>query len=372
MIATFLRIPRRGAKLPSFESYQLMKYSRIGRRGFMHVVGAASFVSPAKAMSRSNSKQKIIFDTDPGIDDAMALLFIQKSPVLELVGITTVAGNGLIDTVTRNTLYLKDRFGIKAPIAKGAGPALDGSVSPASTRVHGENGLGDILIPPMSENTLDPRPGWKFISDIVRQYPGEVTLVAVGHFTNLAQALRYDPDVVKFVKDVVVMGGAFGFDGYLGNRTPCAESNIYGDPIAADEVFSAQWKVTIVGLDVTMKLPVKFNEIDQLKQSNDPACQLLWAISRKYVNYYRQEGLDHIYIHDAAAVAAAINPALFTRRSGAVRVVTEGFARGETIQKPDDRHYLISNWDNRPSQSVCIDVDSSKLKNLFFETILKK
>lgn len=337
----------------------------------MHVVGASSFVSPGNAMPRPASRQKIIFDTDPGIDDAMALLFIQKSPLLELVGITTVAGNGLIDTVTRNTFYLKEHFNIRASVAKGAGPALDGSISPASTRVHGENGLGDILIPPVSENTLDPRPAWKFISDIARKYPGEITLVAVGHFTNLAQALRHDPDVVKFVKNVVVMGGAFGLDGYLGNRTPCAESNIYGDPIAADEVFSAQWKVTIVGLDVTMKLPVKFDEIDQLKQNTDPACRLLWDISRKYVNYHRQEGLDHIYIHDAAAVAAAINPALFTTKSGTVRVVTDGFARGETILKPDDRHYLISNWDNRPSQSVCIDVDSFRLKKLFFDTILK-
>ena len=117
--------------------------------------------------------------------------------------------------------------------------------------VHGENGLGEIEIPgEINVRELDI-PAHRFIIETVRRYPGEVRLLAVGRMTNLALALREDPGIAGLVKDVVIDGGAFGYNGHLGNVTPCAEANIYGDPQAAEEMFAARWPISVIGLDVT-------------------------------------------------------------------------------------------------------------------------
>src|SRR6185437_5997170 len=174
-------------------------------------------------------KLQVVFDTDPGIDDAMALLLLARHPEVELLGVTTVFGNGGIETVTRNALHLKDRFGFTAPVAQGAAGAIDDMAVPhAAHLVHGDNGLGGIALPATIHATLDPRPAHQLIIDLIRQRPGEIT---------------------GLVKEVVVMGGAFGRNGHTGNVTPVAEANIFGDPVAADIAFGATWPVVIVGLD---------------------------------------------------------------------------------------------------------------------------
>lgn len=200
-------------------------------------------------------KLKVIFDTDPGIDDAMALLLLARHPDIELLGITTVFGNSGIDTVTRNALFLKDRFGLSAPVARGAGHAIDDVAVPQAAHfVHGENGLGNIALPATLQATPDARPAHQLLIDLIHQQPGEITLIAVGRMTNLALALRAAPDIARLVKQVVVMGGAFGRNGHTGNVTPVAEANIIGDPVAADIAFGASWPVVIVGLDVTKEV----------------------------------------------------------------------------------------------------------------------
>src|SRR5262249_1005518 len=160
---------------------------------------------------------KIIFDTDPGIDDAMALLLLARHADVELLGVTTVFGNGGIEAVTRNALFLKDKFGFAAPVARGADRAIDAvAPPPAVPPVHGDTGLGNIELPTTIRATLDPRPAHRVIIDLVRQHPREVRIIAVGRMTNLALALREDPEIVGLVKDVVVMGGAFGRNGHTG------------------------------------------------------------------------------------------------------------------------------------------------------------
>ncbi len=136
------------------------------------------------------------------------------------------------------------------PVAKGASVTIDPSRQERAwpTFVHGDNGLGDIEVPETIDLPLDPRPAYQFIIDTVRANPGEVTLVAVGRMTNLALALKEDPEIARLVKDVVIMGGNF----YVpGNVSPVAEANIHGDPEAADIVMTAPWKVVVIGLDVT-------------------------------------------------------------------------------------------------------------------------
>ena len=162
---------------------------------------------------------KVIFDTDPGIDDAMALLYLSKLPQIDLLGITTVVGNASIDVTTRNALFLRQRFGIAAPVIQGAGETLDGVAKPEPVVVHGHNGLGDIDIPAMDRSGLQAGTAAQFIIDTLRAHPGEVTLIAVGRMTNLALALRQAPEIARLARQVIIMGGAFGYAGRSGNVT---------------------------------------------------------------------------------------------------------------------------------------------------------
>jgi inosine-uridine nucleoside N-ribohydrolase len=316
--------------------------------------------------------QKVIFDTDPGVDDAMALLFLHRHPQIDLVGVTTVFGNASIDQTTRNAQFLHRAWGIQAPIAKGAGRAIEPSRAddhPAAV-VHGEDGLGNIGVPASVEWPIDPRPASQFIIETVRAHPGEVTLVAVGRMTNLALALKADPEITGLVKEVVVMGGAFDVNG---NVTPAAEANIYGDPEAADMVFTAPWKVTIFGLDVTMKTLMSSSYLANMASGQDEALRLLVELSQFYVDFYRQRvGLDGMAIHDSCACVYLAAPELFEYRSGPVRVVCGGLADGKTIQAPDSgRRYESSAWDGQPSQSVAVAVQPDRVLEVLRAALTK-
>ena len=316
-------------------------------------------------------KKKIIFDTDPGVDDAMALLFLHLSPLVELVGITTNFGNGTIATTTRNALYLKQRFGIEAPVAGGAAQPLVGEAGPPPTFVHGHNGLGDIELPARLESEALDLPAHRFLIETIRRNPGEICIVAVGRMTNLARALREDPQIAGLVREVVIMGGAFGHNGHSGNVTPVAEANIFGDPQAADEVFGAAWPITVVGLDVTQQTRMTTEYLRALGENGGEAGRLIWEISRFYEDFHFSSGLDSIYVHDSSAVAYALQPDLFSVRRGPIRVVTEGLAYGQTIQKPDSNKVPAPAWDDRPSHAICTDVDADTLLNLYYQTVVQ-
>ncbi len=316
-------------------------------------------------------RQKVIFDTDPGVDDAMALLYIDRCGALDLLGVTTVLGNSDIDTVTRNALYMKQRFGLKAPVAKGAHQPLKRPRSDSPTHIHGKNGLGDAPIPEKLSVEADPRPAWQFIVDTVRAHPGEVTLIAVGRMTNLALALQHDPGIAKQVKAVSIMGGAFGVNGHSGNVSPVAEANIIGDPEAADAVLTAPWAVTVVGLDVTHETIMTREYLSDLREPGGDAGDFIWETTRGYEAFYKEQvGLDGIACHDSLAVAAVVDPSLFETRTGPVRVVTEGIALGQTIQKHQRRAYRIDHWDPHPHQTVCVGVDSQRFLDAYRAAII--
>ena len=311
---------------------------------------------------------KVIFDTDPGVDDAMALLFLHNHPDIDLIGITSVFGNASIETTTRNALYLKQQWDIAAPVAKGLGETLDPSRAHVSwpTFIHGDDGLGNIGVPETVDLACDPRPAHRFIIDTVRANPGEVTLVAVGRMTNLALALRDDPDIAVLVKDVVIMGGAFDM---RGNITPAAEANIHGDPEAADAVMTAPWPVVVVGLDVTEKTVMTRGRLEAIVAAGGKRAKLLSDISQFYIDFYEQHVDDGMVVHDSCACVYVVAPELFTLRSGAIRVVCGGIADGQTIQKADDHIFPPSDWDNLPSQNICIDVDAEGVLDLISKTL---
>ncbi|HWT34470.1 MAG TPA: nucleoside hydrolase [Microbacterium sp.] len=272
--------------------------------------------------------QKIILDCDPGHDDAIAMLLAAGSPDIELLGITTVAGNQTIEKVTRNALAVCAVAGIRVPVARGAAVPL---VTPqmVAEDIHGDSGLDGPVLPAPAFD-LDPRHAARFIVDTVMAHDaGTVSLVPVGPFTNIALAMRLEPRIVERVKSVVVMGGSY----MRGNVTPGAEFNIYVDPEAAEAVFRADWDVTMVGLDLTHQALADAELQQRVRDLGGPISEFALAVW-DFVGstYKRQYEFEHPPVHDACSVAALIDPAVFTTARADVRVELRGeWTRGTTV-----------------------------------------
>ena len=317
------------------------------------------------------AKIKVILDADPGVDDAMAIAFAEASDKIDLIGITTVWGNATLENCNRNALLMKEMFGLKADIVSGADTPLVGEPSAPADFVHGKNGLGDIPIEDRAYGKLDGRTAHDYIIEKINANPGEITLIAVGRLTNLARALEKDPSIAQRVKEVIIMGGAFGYYGHTGNVTPFAEANIIGDPHAADIVMTADWPVTVVGLDVTMEIIASNTYLAELGEASKTYGAFIYEITRFYAEFYKNAvNIDGCAMHDAAAVVYAVAPELFTVRKGPIRVVTEGPAFGHTMQKETTRWYPVDPWADFRAQTVCIGADSAGVLELYRDTLI--
>ncbi len=307
----------------------------------------------------------VLFDTDPGVDDALALLYLHQQPRAQIVAITTVAGNGTIDAVTRNALYMADRFNIAAPIARGAARPLHKTFEPPPASIHGANALGDVAVERVVRE-LDPRPAHELIVQSVRAYPHELTIVAAGMLTNIALAIAADPGIVPLIGGIVAMGGAFGRAGHYGNVRPCAEANIFGDPHAADIVCTADLPLTLVGLDVTERVVMPTDYLRMLGASGSAAGAFVWDVTRAYEAFHQaRAGVAGIYAHDPSAAICAFDEAAFTFEHGPVRVVTDGIAAGMTVQKPAGRSFPPSAWDGYRPRRVAVNVDAERVLALY-------
>lgn len=311
--------------------------------------------------------KKIIIDTDPGIDDAMAILFALQSPELEIVGLTTIFGNVPTDLGTQNALRLVEFAGQpQIPVAHGADVPLVVPLEYIADFVHGTDGLGNTNQPPPTGKPVDI-PAAQFIVETVMANPGQITLVPVGPLTNIALALALEPKIADNVAGVVIMGGAATVNG---NVNPAAEANIIHDPHAADVVFSASWPVTMVGLDVTMKTIMTDDFLASLRGSRTG--DYIYKISRFYREFHRQVGvMEGIHTHDPSAIAYAIDPTLFTTQQGPIRVVTEGIATGQTLWDQRQNWMGSNPWTDISPVTVCVDVDSERLLALYKERITK-
>jgi inosine-uridine nucleoside N-ribohydrolase len=307
------------------------------------------------------SPRLVIVDTDPGIDDAMALLYLCVAPGVRLHSLTTVFGNADVGTTSRNAAFLAARFGLDLPIRVGAAEPLQGKRHVPALKVHGADGLGGTGL---AQNVAVPRspvPAWQHIADTISTHPGEVSLLAIGPLTNLALALRHRPQIAADVREVIVMGGAFGTRGRHGNIRPYAEANFFYDPLAAEEVLAASWPVTVVGLDVSADCILHSAEAAAMATRFGETGELLWAISRDYAEIYRKfDGLDGFCIHDVAAAARLVSPELFAVRRAAIGVEIAGDNAG--------RSFLASDAE-RPVQSFCDRVDAERLIAQFIEAL---
>jgi len=302
----------------------------------------------------------VVFDTDPGIDDAMALIFLNACQKLNLVGITTVFGNASIENCTNNALYLCERFNIPAPVYAGAGLTLMGKAEDDYPDfVHGADGLANINVLPDSR-TQESALAHEFLIDAAKQHKGELTIIAVGRLTNLALAIQADADFAENVKQIVLMGGAVNVPG---NVTQWAEANIIGDPEATDVVFSSGIPTTQVGLDVTMKSLMSEAYIEDLSNRCGDAGKLLKEITPYYLNFYRgRTGENGFACHDSSAVAFVEAPSIYQTETGNLSVVLTGEERGRTLftENSEGRHTL------------CVQADAARLMEIYDDYLVKK
>lgn len=306
--------------------------------------------------------RKIIIDTDPGVDDSMAIFFALASPELDVVGLTTIFGNVHTRLATKNALRLleiADRTDI--PVAHGADNALTQPYEGPVPFVHGDDGQGNLDLPNPTTQAVDVNAA-QFIIDQLRDNPGEITLVPVGPLTNIALALRMEPRITKWVDEVVLMGGNAIVPG---NASPAGEANIRNDPEAADLVFGADWKVTMVGLDVTLKVIMSPEHLAEYATHNNPLSRHITKIVPFYQNFFEKSypGSRGIFVHDSSAIAYILDPSLFTTEQWPIRVGTQGLGRGKTWPNVS-KDYILPPWQDRPLVNVCVDVDGERLVNM--------
>ena len=307
---------------------------------------------------------KIILDTDPGIDDAMAIFFAFQSPNIDVLGLTTVFGNVPVEMSARNAVTLCNLADQDIPVTKGVGMPWVGPESTYAHFVHGADGFGEIDFP-ASDKPLDPRSSAQFIVDTVRANPGEVTIVAIGPLGNLALALRLEPELPKLVKGVNIMGGAAFV---RGNVTPVAEANIWNDAHAADIVFSADWDLTMFGLDVTNNVPFDPSFMDTLASKNKKLGGFVQQSSKFYTDFYSQNREDRVcFFHDAFPLAYMIDASLFEITEGHARVSTDPLNRGQTSVAPEETT-ASPLWLDAKKIKVATGVDHGRLTQLFIDT----
>jgi len=271
----------------------------------------------------------IILDTDPGIDDALAILLAVASPELELEAITVVHGNCTVEQGAVNALSVLELAGaVEVPVLQGFSRPL---IRPQllAPETHGEHGLGYAeLRPPRSK----PVPGhaMDYLIERIMACPGEITLVAVGPLTNVALAVRREPRLVRAVKEVIVMGGAIR---HGGNATPLAEFNTYVDPHAAHIVYHSGLPITLVPLDVTYRCILTSAEVHRLLRVNSPITRFIADATRFYMEFHdHYQQIAGCIINDPLAVALAFAPHLVDTENHYVDVdISGGVSLGKTF-----------------------------------------
>jgi inosine-uridine nucleoside N-ribohydrolase len=269
----------------------------------------------------------VILDVDPGHDDAVAVMMACGSPGLDLLAVTTVAGNATLPKTTRNALRILSLIGrTDVPVAAGASGPLVRELRTAED-IHGESGMDGPEIP---EATFEPddRGAVELIADTLRESPEPVALIPVGPLTNVAALLRKHPDLKGRISRISLMGGSMG----LGNTTPAAEFNIYVDPEAAREVFESGLPITMSGLDVTHQAGAGKAERDRLRGVGELGGVVAGFLDFFAATYERIFGFDAPPLHDPVAVAAVLEPDLLRTRSMRVDVECgSDLTRGETV-----------------------------------------
>ncbi len=306
----------------------------------------------------------VIIDTDPGVDDALALMLAFSSPELKVEALTTVAGNVSLELANRNALKLLEFLGVDGvPVAPGASrPILREPLD--ATEFHGKTGLGGAVLPEPTMH-LDHRSAVQLIVEKAEELGDRLTLLPIGPLTNIASAILANPRVTEMVAGLVIMGGAFNLTPYgIGNTNAVAEFNIWCDPEAARIVFSSGMPIIAVGLDVTTHPENRlsqemFQEIDVLGTRR---ARLVADLCRNLVRRYNGSNL-----HDPLAVATAVDPSLVETKRYKVNVETVGdLTRGMTVVERRRRKWRKE----EANMDICVKVDSGRFLKLFMDRVV--
>ena len=312
------------------------------------------------------SPKKILLDCDPGIDDALAILLALASPEVDLIGVTTVGGNSLVENETRNALAVLELGGANVPVAQGSPRGLLKDLTTAAD-THGLAGLGYAQLPEPRTNAIDKH-AVDFIIDTIMTQPNEITLIPTGPLTNIAMAVRKEPRIVSAVRECIIMGGAFS---HVGNMPLAGEYNIWCDPHAARIVFHSGLPITLVPLDVTYQCLFTDAHMQALRRlttddrRRSSIVDFIDDATRFYIEYHRTaQNTDGCAINDALTLALAFMPDLVTTR--------ELFVDVETGDGPGHAGTFADFWKltpNPPNMKVALQVDAPRFMQMFVERV---
>jgi purine nucleosidase len=308
---------------------------------------------------KENKKRKIILDCDPGHDDAIAILLAAGNPTIELVGITTVAGNAEVEKTTNNALKVCEIAGIyDIPVLKGSGQPLVRKRETAPD-IHGDSGMDGPVLPEPTR-TVEAEHAVDFIIRKLMESDGDITLVPTGPLTNIAMAMRREPAILSKIQEIVIMGG-----GTFGNWTPAAEFNIYVDAEAAKVVYESGVPITMMGLDLTHQALATEEVSERIAAIENPAAKfvsdLLVFFRKTYLEVF---GFEHPPVHDVCCVAYCIDPSVVEAKKLRVDVETKGeLTYGMTLV---DVHGVTG---LEPNVNVAMKLDHAKFWDMVVEAL---
>ena len=310
---------------------------------------------------------RIILDVDTGIDDAMAILYALNRPGITLEACTTVYGNTEIENATRNTLQILELGGRgDIPVAPGSGRSLIHPFVKTAGAVHGEDGLGGVALPPPKARPLAEHAADLMIR-LARQNPGEITLVPVGPLTNVAIAIAKNREVATLFREIVIMGSTLFCPGINSSVQPMVDANFLNDPEAAHIVINSGARITLVGMDVTMRTMLMGDKMREISRRGGRAARVMMDITKFYLDFYNKSAGREIGagMHDPLAVAVAEDPTLVTKKSMLIDLeLSGGLTRGQIVA---DRR---RGAEGRENTEICLDVDVERFIDRFTETLV--
>jgi inosine-uridine nucleoside N-ribohydrolase len=330
------------------------------------------------AAALAQTPRRVIIDTDPGVDDAMAILLALNSPELKVEALTVVPGNVDSKQGLENALKLVSLANrCDVVVARGAEHPLNQKLITAQFW-HGPNGLAGVELP-ASNCKPDKRFGPDLIIETIHKYPHEVTLIPVGPLTNIALAASKDPSIAGLVKDIVIMGGSITG----GNVNGAAEANIYNDPEAAAIVFNAGWTVTMIGSDIGERTLMTRKYLNELQSSHGPESDFISKLADFYLTRSEKSGYPGAAMYDPLAVGTVIDPTLVALKDMHIDVETKGeFTRGETVANRmgsnennvlhGDHYEIEGAIELKPNARVCVGSDADRFVSLFISRIKGK
>lgn len=294
-------------------------------------------------------KIPIIIDTDPGIDDAAALGMAFYREEIDVKLISTVHGNVSVDKTTANALKLVTFFDKDIPVARGMETPLFIPVSKSGEKIHGESGMDGYEFPKSTRKIIKEH-AVEAIYKLLESSDEKITLVPIGSLTNIAMLLLMYPKIKSKIEHIVMMGGSLSG----GNVTSAAEFNIWADPHAAKIVFDSKIDIVMIGLDATLKALIGRNQLSSLNKQSKSA-EMFSAIFPHYGDGDMDKG---VVMHDACTIAYLTNPEIFHVEPRCVKVVTEGLAKGMTMEV-----------NGEPNVKVAVDTNKELFQKWFTETL---